>query len=85
MLFPFLLISLPLAFASEIHSLHHSRDHSHHVNKRLPGTWYHARDHPVHDLFKRADDGIEYASVGSPSSCIFLSASRLVYDEYNFI
>jgi chitin deacetylase len=67
MLFPFLLLSVPLTLAASIPSRDDTHDHAHHVNKRLPGNWYHSRDHPVHTLFKRAvGDGTDYAPVGSP-------------------
>jgi hypothetical protein len=45
----------------------HDHNHSHDVRQPLPNTWYQARDHPVHELFKRAPgDGTNYAPVGTP-------------------
>ncbi|KAJ7238825.1 hypothetical protein B0H12DRAFT_1025458 [Mycena haematopus] len=42
-----------------------SSDYS--VEPRLPSTWYHHPDHPVHSLFRRGGetDGVTYAPVGS--------------------
>ncbi|KAJ6613444.1 hypothetical protein B0H10DRAFT_2048505 [Mycena sp. CBHHK59/15] len=56
----------PLLSTASVHQRH---DHAHVASKRLPATWYHRDDHPVHELFKRgaATDGITYASVGSPA------------------
>ncbi|KAJ7368305.1 carbohydrate esterase family 4 protein [Mycena albidolilacea] len=47
----------------------HRDDHAHTVSKRLPSTWFHRSDHPVHELFGRgaATDGATYAQVGSPT------------------
>ncbi|KAJ6606034.1 carbohydrate esterase family 4 protein [Mycena vulgaris] len=58
---------LPLLSAASLHH-HRGHDHSHNAARRLPSTWYHRSDHPVHSLFKRggATDGITYAAVGSP-------------------
>ncbi|KAJ7142131.1 carbohydrate esterase family 4 protein [Mycena crocata] len=63
MLVPTLLL-FPLLSAATVH---HRHDHSHRAAKRLPSTWYHDEDHPVHSLFKRggATDGAVYAAVGS--------------------
>ncbi|KAJ7142130.1 carbohydrate esterase family 4 protein [Mycena crocata] len=60
MLAPALLL-FPLLSAAAVH------DHSHSATKRLPSTWYHDDDHPIHSLFKRdgATDGVAYAPVGS--------------------
>ena len=70
MLFPhFLLFALPLIRAAAVPNSYDSHDHSHShdVRQPLPNTWYHARDHPVHELFKRAPgDGTNYAPVGTP-------------------
>lgn len=69
MLYPIILLAIPLvnaiALANPQNNAEH--DHSHNIRRSLPGTWYQKRDHPVHALFKRgADDGIAYATVGSP-------------------
>ncbi|KAK0206558.1 hypothetical protein DFS33DRAFT_1272999 [Desarmillaria ectypa] len=63
MFIPFFLV-INVAFAA---SLPRSDVHDHVEHKRLPGNWYHKRDHPVHNLFKRGPpgDGINYAQVGS--------------------
>ncbi|KAI0750852.1 hypothetical protein C8Q80DRAFT_1306961 [Daedaleopsis nitida] len=45
---------------------HPAHDHDDVVNAALPGDWYHPEDHPVHALFKRGDDGVNYAAVGTP-------------------
>ncbi|KAI0638210.1 hypothetical protein C8Q77DRAFT_1153878 [Trametes polyzona] len=48
---------------------HDTHDHDHSVRRALPNTWYHPEDHPVHALFRRADektDGATYAAIGSP-------------------
>ncbi|KAF5320726.1 hypothetical protein D9619_000933 [Psilocybe cf. subviscida] len=43
-------------------------DHAHNVQRGLPATWYQERDHPVHNLFRRAtNDGANYPAVGSPA------------------
>ncbi|PVG03568.1 glycoside hydrolase/deacetylase [Serendipita vermifera] len=47
----------------EDHSDH--SDHSHSRRGALPGNWFHKRDHPVHDLFKRAP-GDPLPTVGTP-------------------
>ncbi|KAJ7119106.1 glycoside hydrolase/deacetylase [Mycena epipterygia] len=56
---------LPLLSAASVHQRH--AHHSHNSVKRLPSTWYHRDDHPVHSLFKRgaATDGVAYAAIGS--------------------
>ncbi|KAJ6539347.1 hypothetical protein B0H19DRAFT_1269671 [Mycena capillaripes] len=56
-----------LSTAASLRHRHH--DHSHTISKRLPSTWYHRSDHPVHALFKRdaATDGATYDQVGSPT------------------
>ncbi len=62
-----ILFAAPFVIATSINSRHN--DH-HDVSARLPSTWYHAAEHPVHKLFKRGPedtDGVEYATVGSPS------------------
>ena len=41
----------------------------HHIEaKALPGSWYHAPDHPAYKLFRRGQDtdGTNYATVGTP-------------------
>ncbi|KAJ7502621.1 carbohydrate esterase family 4 protein [Mycena galericulata] len=61
------LFLLPLLSAALVHRTD-DHDHSHSAAKRLPSTWYHPDDHPVHKLFKRgaaATDGATYATVGS--------------------
>ncbi|KAJ7119110.1 hypothetical protein C8R44DRAFT_707433 [Mycena epipterygia] len=60
------LLLLPLVSAGSIHE-RHAHTHSHNSAKRLPSTWYHRDDHPVHSLFKRggATDGVTYAAIGS--------------------
>ncbi|KAJ7119949.1 chitin deacetylase [Mycena crocata] len=65
MLVPTLLL-LPLLSAASLHP-RHDHGHAHRASKRLPSTWYHRSDHPVHSLFKRggATDGVTYATVGS--------------------
>ncbi|KAL0950031.1 hypothetical protein HGRIS_010039 [Hohenbuehelia grisea] len=66
MLFPLALLAAPLVSGAFV-----ARDvhHEHTAKRALPGTWYQARDHPVHQLFKRGPttDGIQYAEVGSPT------------------
>ncbi|KAK0468364.1 carbohydrate esterase family 4 protein [Desarmillaria tabescens] len=61
-----LFLAVNAAFAS---SLPRSGGLDHVEHKRLPDNWYHRRDHPVQNLFKRAPpgDGINYAQVGSPT------------------
>ena len=64
-----LLVALPLVHAAAVPNTHDSDDHnhSHDVRQSLPSSWYQARDHPVHKLFKRAPgDGVNYAPVGTP-------------------
>ncbi|KAJ7890800.1 hypothetical protein B0H13DRAFT_2234871 [Mycena leptocephala] len=64
-----LLTVLLLPLLSTAHPTHRRHDaHSHTTSKRLPSTWYHRSDHPVHELFRRdvATDGTTYAQVGSP-------------------
>ena len=64
-----LFIALPLIRAAAVPNHYDSHDHNHlhDVPQSLPNTWYQARDHPVHELFKRAPgDGINYAPVGTP-------------------
>ncbi|KAJ7119121.1 hypothetical protein C8R44DRAFT_878626 [Mycena epipterygia] len=60
------LLVLPLISAGSVYE-RDDHSHSHSTAKRLPGTWYHREDHPVHALFKRgaATDGVAYAPVGS--------------------
>ncbi|THV08556.1 glycoside hydrolase/deacetylase [Dendrothele bispora CBS 962.96] len=63
MLFSTLLLPLFLSLLSVADA------HSHRLNKRLPSpSWHHARDHPVHALFRRdpGDDGQDYPDVGTP-------------------
>ncbi|KAF7357283.1 Carbohydrate esterase family 4 protein [Mycena sanguinolenta] len=56
------LLALPLL--SSAHGNHENDSHS--AAKRLPSSWFHERDHPVHELFRRGDtDGVTYAAVGS--------------------
>ncbi|KAJ6476107.1 hypothetical protein C8R45DRAFT_1063370 [Mycena sanguinolenta] len=56
------LLAFPLL--SSAHGNHD--DDSHSAAKRLPSSWFHERDHPVHELFRRGDtDGVTYAAVGS--------------------
>ncbi|KAJ6522862.1 hypothetical protein B0H19DRAFT_1202272 [Mycena capillaripes] len=59
------LLALPLlTSASSIHGRHD--DHSHTATQSLPSTWFHASEHPVHELFRRdATDGVTYPTVGS--------------------
>ncbi|KAJ7923398.1 chitin deacetylase [Mycena leptocephala] len=61
------LLFVPLLSAASVLQRRYDHDHSHDVAKRLPSTWYHHPDHPVHALFRRdaATDGITYAPVGS--------------------
>ncbi|KAF9491030.1 glycoside hydrolase/deacetylase [Pleurotus eryngii] len=63
-----ILFAAPFVIATSINTRHN--DH-HDVSTQLPSTWYHAAEHPVHKLFKRGPeedtDGIEYATVGSPT------------------
>ena len=55
----------PLVFTLSLVSI--SQAHSHEARESLPGSWYHARDHPVNSLFGRAkDDGRPYPAVGTP-------------------
>ncbi|KAF8897534.1 carbohydrate esterase family 4 protein [Infundibulicybe gibba] len=64
------LFLLPLAFAASIppSTTVHDHNHDHDIQRRLPTSWYHSADHPVHALFKRApSDGIDYAPLGSPA------------------
>ena len=64
---PSLLLLAAALFAPS--GAHPHPDNAHHLeNRALPGSWYHARDHPVNKLFKRGaqTDGITYATVGSP-------------------
>ncbi|KAJ7114836.1 carbohydrate esterase family 4 protein [Mycena epipterygia] len=63
---PLALLLLPLLSVASLHN-RHPHDHSHNAAKRLPSTWYHPDDHPVHSLFKRgaATDGVTYAAIGS--------------------
>ncbi|KAI0743077.1 hypothetical protein C8Q80DRAFT_1055608, partial [Daedaleopsis nitida] len=46
-----------------------ARPHDGHDNDvlkaALPGMWYHADDHPVHNLFRRGGDGTTYAAIGT--------------------
>lgn len=59
-----LLLVAPLVQAVDIAAPYHR-----YVNSGLPpSAWYQPDGHPVHTLFRRAggDDGITYASVGSP-------------------
>ncbi|KAJ7897435.1 hypothetical protein B0H13DRAFT_2032972 [Mycena leptocephala] len=60
------LLALPLLSTASVHQ-RHNHDHLHNTAKRLPSTWFHHRDHPVHSLFRRGDatDGVTYAAVGS--------------------
>ncbi|KAJ7490921.1 glycoside hydrolase/deacetylase [Mycena latifolia] len=63
------ILLLPLLSAAFLDHDHYRRhDHSHNAARRLPSTWYHRSNHPVHSLFKRVGtaDGIAYAAVGSP-------------------
>ncbi|KAF7336166.1 Carbohydrate esterase family 4 protein [Mycena venus] len=63
-----ILALLVFPFLSTASVLQRPRDHEHphNVEKRLPSTWYHHPDHPVHSLFRRGDtDGVTYAPVGS--------------------
>ncbi|KIJ70563.1 carbohydrate esterase family 4 protein [Hydnomerulius pinastri MD-312] len=59
-----LLLAATIAHAT-VTPIHHE---SHVENKRLPNTWYHEEDHPVHKLFRRAaaNDGVTYAPIGTP-------------------
>ncbi|KAF8974562.1 hypothetical protein BDZ97DRAFT_1900211 [Flammula alnicola] len=67
MFFRLILLALPLLRTLAVPTPHDSHDHLHNVRKALPTTWYQPRDHPVHDLFKRAPgDGTDYAAVGTP-------------------
>jgi peptidoglycan/xylan/chitin deacetylase (PgdA/CDA1 family) len=68
MLWSIFLIALPAVHAAVIHPVQDHNDESHQITKRLPTTWYHSDDHPVHALFKRAPgDGTNYPAVGSPT------------------
>ncbi|KAJ8488599.1 hypothetical protein ONZ45_g13898 [Pleurotus djamor] len=63
----FLLCATPFVTAAALSGQH--EDHHDISPSRLPSAWFHADDHPVHKLFKRAPttDGITYADVGSPT------------------
>ncbi|KAH8830895.1 carbohydrate esterase family 4 protein [Flagelloscypha sp. PMI_526] len=52
--------ALPLLASASAPCARH--DHSS-IAKRVPGTWYHARDHPAHELFGRADT---FPAIGTP-------------------
>ncbi|KAH9922819.1 uncharacterized protein BXZ73DRAFT_104051 [Epithele typhae] len=41
--------------------------HDSHIEhaRSLPGSWFHARNHPAHKLFKKSGDGQTYPDVGS--------------------
>ncbi|KAJ7670591.1 hypothetical protein DFH06DRAFT_139602 [Mycena polygramma] len=60
-------LALPLLSAAVVPQPHYDHDHTHNAAKRLPSTWYHHPDHPVHSLFRRngSTDGTTYAPVGS--------------------
>ncbi|KAJ6562637.1 carbohydrate esterase family 4 protein [Mycena capillaripes] len=60
------LLVLPLLSAASPAQRRHD-DHTHNAAKRLPTTWYHHPEHPVHSLFRRGGDtdGVTYAPVGS--------------------
>ncbi|KAJ7169381.1 carbohydrate esterase family 4 protein [Mycena crocata] len=60
------LLALPLLTSASSHPRHGG--HSHSASKRLPTAWYHADDHPVNSLFKRAGatDGASYPAIGTP-------------------
>ncbi|KAH9853447.1 hypothetical protein C2E23DRAFT_104802 [Lenzites betulinus] len=66
----FLFLAAAALLSSAAAHPHDDHEHAHAVNARmLPSTWYHAEDHPVRNLFRRADaatDGVTYAAVGSP-------------------
>ncbi|KAF8194429.1 carbohydrate esterase family 4 protein, partial [Mycena galopus ATCC 62051] len=58
------LVLLALPLLSTAHGTHD--DASHTAAQALPSGWYHDSDHPVHELFRRADtDGVTYPVVGS--------------------
>ncbi|KAJ7598618.1 carbohydrate esterase family 4 protein [Mycena floridula] len=59
MLVDSLVTLLLVSFVSAAHA--HTHDHT--ARSSLPGTWYHARDHPVHALFAR--DTASFPAVGS--------------------
>lgn len=65
--FNLMFIALPVIHALAVQKRHNS------TNVPMPlssQAWFHPKDHPVHDLFKRGpDDGsdsVNYAAVGSP-------------------
>ncbi|KAJ7704191.1 carbohydrate esterase family 4 protein [Mycena olivaceomarginata] len=59
------LLALPLLSTASVHGRHSAHAHSHTASKRLPTTWHHDSDHPVHSLFRRADTAVSFAAVGS--------------------
>ncbi|KAJ6527701.1 hypothetical protein B0H19DRAFT_1275066 [Mycena capillaripes] len=60
------LLVFPFLSTASVLPHRNDHDHPHSVEKRLPSTWYHHPDHPVHALFRRGDtDGVTYAPVGS--------------------
>ncbi|KAJ7588418.1 hypothetical protein C8J56DRAFT_941568 [Mycena floridula] len=59
------LLLLSLVSAGHVHDLHARHEENEHVaHRRLPDTWYHKRDHPVYDLFRR-DTAASFPVVGS--------------------
>ncbi|KAH6914906.1 chitin deacetylase [Coprinopsis sp. MPI-PUGE-AT-0042] len=66
MLFSAFLASLPLlASALYVPDAHHGHDHVERV--ALPKRWYQEESHPVHELFRRGIDGVDYPEVGTPT------------------
>ncbi|KAI6034139.1 carbohydrate esterase family 4 protein [Pisolithus microcarpus] len=63
------LLVFSLLVAPAVQAVDSVSPYHHYVNAELPArTWYQPDSHPVHTLFRRAgaNDGVTYASVGSP-------------------
>lgn len=76
MFLPLLLLAVSALFSSSFSAAaaaaphEHTSDLFHSEPRSLPSRWYHDERHPAHDLFRRqsvASDGIQYATVGSPT------------------
>jgi chitin deacetylase len=83
----FLYATLLLSFCSFLSAASAFPAHAHEHRGALPDTWYHARDHPVHALFRRdgnniPTDGHTYPDVGSAGLFLIRQPLRVLADLF---
>lgn len=83
----FLYATLLLSFCSFLSAASAFPAHAHEHRRALPDTWYHARDHPVHALFRRdgnniPTDGHMYPDVGSAGLFLIRQPLRVLTDLF---